>query len=64
MIRFSDRQMSVNNNNIGALIITYAILGVPYYNYGMLGPQTLALNEGPLKGVVYEGAVPLWGPKD
>ena len=27
--------------NIGALMITNAILGVPYYNYGILNPQTL-----------------------
>ena len=26
---------------IGALIIIYAILGVPYYNYSILGPETL-----------------------
>ena len=26
--------------NIGALIITYAVLGVPYYNYSTMGPKT------------------------
>ena len=25
----------------GALIITNTILGVPYYNYGTMGPKTL-----------------------
>ena len=24
-----------------ALIITYTVLGVPYYNYSILGPKTL-----------------------
>ena len=27
--------------NIGALIITDTILGVPYYNYSIVGPKTL-----------------------
>ena len=27
--------------HIGASIITYIILGVPYYNYGILGTKTL-----------------------
>ena len=26
---------------IGALIITYTILGVPYYKYTIMGPKTL-----------------------
>ena len=26
--------------NIGALTITYTILGVPYYNYSKMGPKT------------------------
>ena len=26
---------------IGALIITYTILGVPYYNYSIMGPKLL-----------------------
>ena len=25
--------------NVGALIITYSILGVPYYNYSVVGPK-------------------------
>ena len=29
------------NLNIGASIITYTILGVPYYNYSTMGPKTL-----------------------
>ena len=29
--------------NIGALIITYTILGVPYYNYSIIYPQTLII---------------------
>ena len=28
-------------SNIGALMITYTILGVPYSNYSILGPETL-----------------------
>ena len=28
------------HSNIGALIITYTILGVPYYNYSIMGPKT------------------------
>ena len=27
--------------NIGALIITYTILGVPYYTSSIIGPKTL-----------------------
>ena len=26
---------------IGALIISYTIKGVPYYNYSIMGPKTL-----------------------
>ena len=26
---------------LGALIITYTILGVPYYDYSIMGPETL-----------------------
>ena len=26
--------------NIGALIIAYTILGVPYFNYRIMGPKT------------------------
>ena len=29
------------NYNIAALIIAYTILGVPYYNYSIIGPKTL-----------------------
>ena len=32
---------SLNPQNIGALIITYNILVVPYYDYGIMGPKTL-----------------------
>ena len=36
---------SLNENarptNIRALIITYTLLGVPYYNYSIMGPKTL-----------------------
>ena len=28
------------HDNIGALTITYTILGVPYYNYSIMGPKT------------------------
>ena len=28
-------------SNIGALIITYTILGVPYYIYSIIGPKIL-----------------------
>ena len=28
-------------DTIGALIITYTILGVPYYNYSIMGLKTL-----------------------
>ena len=28
-------------NNIGALIITYTMLVVPHYDYGIMGPKTL-----------------------
>ena len=28
--------------NIGALIFTGSILGAPYYNYSILGPETLS----------------------
>ena len=30
-------------SNIGALAITYTILGVPYCNYSIMGPQNLIL---------------------
>ena len=30
----------MNHANVGALIITYTILGVPYYNDCLLGPKT------------------------
>ena len=30
------------DSNIGALIITYTILGVPDYNYSIQGPNTLS----------------------
>ena len=29
--------------NIGAFLITYAILGVPYYKYAMIGSQNSIL---------------------
>ena len=28
-------------DNIGAVMVTYTILGVPYYNYSRMGPKTL-----------------------
>ena len=31
----------ISLHNIGALIITYTILAVPYYNYSIMGPKTL-----------------------
>ena len=34
-------QISLMIGSIGVLIITYTILGVPYYNYSTLGPKTL-----------------------
>ena len=30
---------------IGALIITYTILGVPHYTYSIMGPKTLIFIE-------------------
>ena len=27
--------------HIGALIVTYTILGVPYYKYSIMGPKTV-----------------------
>ena len=27
--------------NIGALIVTYTILEIPYFNYSIMGPKTL-----------------------
>ena len=37
-VRLGSQELGVN---IGASIITYIILGVPYYNYSILGPKTL-----------------------
>ena len=34
-------------SNIGALIITYTILGVPYYNYRIMGPKPYSNYFGP-----------------
>ena len=43
--------------NIGASIITNTILGVPYYNYNTIYPQTLR----PLySGLGVKGVGPLW----
>ena len=28
-------------SNMGALVITHTILGVPYYSYSIMGPKTL-----------------------
>ena len=28
-------------NDVGALVSTYTILGVPYYSYGIIYPKTL-----------------------
>ena len=51
------KQLGLAKLNIGALIVTYTILGVPYYNYRIMGPcstepklaqtLTLVLNPGP-----------------
>ena len=35
------RYNQTKTSNIGALMITYTILGVPYSNYSILGPETL-----------------------
>ena len=35
------RPLQLMSSNIGALIITYTILGAPYYNYSIMGPKTL-----------------------
>ena len=34
--------------NMGALIIAFAILGVPYYNQSIMGPTTLVYLSRPL----------------
>ena len=31
----------VGNSHIGALILTYTMLGVPYYSYSIMGPKAL-----------------------
>ena len=33
--------MASSATNIGALMITYTILGVSYYNHSIMGPKTL-----------------------
>ena len=35
------KQGRTASGNIAALMITYTILGVPYHNYGIMGPKTL-----------------------
>ena len=35
----SDPNLQRPSCNIGALIITYTSLGVPYYNYSITGPK-------------------------
>ena len=37
------KQGRTASGNIEALMITYTILGVPYHNYGIMGPKTLFL---------------------
>ena len=37
----SSLQLSVRPHTIGALIITYTVLGVPYSKYSITGPETL-----------------------
>ena len=32
---------TIGLDSVGALIITYTILGVPYYIYSIMGPETL-----------------------
>ena len=38
---FEEAQESSSEHTIGALTITYNILGVPYSNYSRMGPKTL-----------------------
>ena len=35
------RKLKMLMPNTAALIISYTILGVPYYNYSIMGPNTL-----------------------
>ena len=37
----------------GALIITYTILGVPYYDSSIMGPETLFDRSGPYISIMY-----------
>ena len=37
----SPKDPLLRSPNLGASIITYIILGAPYYNYSILGPKTL-----------------------
>ena len=41
MVADSALCLEQTNSNLGASIITYIILGAPYYIYSIMGPETL-----------------------
>ena len=45
--------------NLGAFTLTYTILGVPYYNCSLMGPQTLLKLLSPLYKQLGDPFVPV-----